>query len=223
MLLSLSEDLKTKLTGGAAAIAIEASLIAAVMFGLTASYVTSEPKTIGIIDIPLPKTTPPEPPVASKPLEDIDVEFAAPPIDIDVPRPDDPILTAKPLDLDRPVEKPVILVTLPEAPPTVEPVKPAAIRQAAGFDRRFLAAMQPDYPTAARRLEFEGRVELRVLIGIDGRVKQAELRKTSGHPVLDEAAMAHALKKWRFKPATEDGVPVESWTVVPITFELKRA
>ena len=40
---------------------------------------------------------------------------------------------------------------------------------------------------------------------------------------LDRAAREHVLKKWRFQPAMQDGVPVQAWGRVPIVFTLGRA
>jgi periplasmic protein TonB len=73
------------------------------------------------------------------------------------------------------------------------------------------------------RAEMEGRVELLVLVGVDGRIKQAEVKRSSGHDILDQAALQHALKTWRLKPATRDGIIVEGWLTVPIKFELKQS
>jgi periplasmic protein TonB len=223
MLLSRTEDLKTKLAGGAATIAIESAFIAAIVFGLTASYVESVPKSIQISAIPdAPIVRPPEPPPPAKPLEKIAPELTAPSIDVDVITPPD--ITNVKAGEYKPIDtQPDLVRVLPEPLPLPGPATSAPVRVRAGFDARYLAALQPDYPASARRMELTGTVELRILIGTDGRVKQADVARSSGHRVLDDAAVAQALRKWRFKPATEDGAPVESWTSVPITFELKQA
>ncbi len=221
MFLSRTEELKTKLAGGAAAIAIEAAFIAAIVFGLTASYVAREPEAIQLVPVPAQRITPPEPP-QTKPLQNIFPDLVAPLIEVDRPRPPDLRPVVQPTEFKPLAPTPEPIAILPEPPP-LPPARTEPVRKSAGFDGRYRDVLQPDYPSAARRLDMEGRVELRVLIGTDGRVKQAEVRKSSGHSVLDEAAIAHALKKWRYKPATEDGTPVESWTSVPVTFELKQA
>jgi protein TonB len=51
-------------------------------------------------------------------------------------------------------------------------------------------------------------------------VLAAEIKASSGHPRLDEAAVVHAKRAWRFTPATRDGVAIESWREVPVRFEL---
>ena len=104
--------------------------------------------------------------------------------------------------------------------PQADPAPPAPVMVYARLDSRFAARFQPPYPAASERAEEEGVVMVRVRIGTDGRVLAAELKASSGHIRLDEAAVAHAKRAWRFKPATRDGVPVESWREVPVRFEL---
>ncbi len=79
---------------------------------------------------------------------------------------------------------------------------------------------KPDYPSASRRLEEEGTVTLKFLIGADGRVLQAEIEKTSGFNRLDEAAR-NALSKCQFRPGTVDGKPEQSWASIKYTWRLE--
>lgn len=79
---------------------------------------------------------------------------------------------------------------------------------------------KPDYPSASRRLEEEGTVSLKFLIGADGRVLQAEIEKTSGFPRLDEAAR-NALSKCQFRPGTTDGKAEQSWASIKYTWRLE--
>ncbi|WP_157215479.1 energy transducer TonB [Flavisphingomonas formosensis] len=81
-------------------------------------------------------------------------------------------------------------------------------------------AMQPPYPAALARAEIEGKAEIRILIGIDGRVKQVD-EVSSTDPGFFEATRQQALRHWRFKPATRDGVPVESWRTMTVRFQLQ--
>ena len=104
----------------------------------------------------------------------------------------------------------------PVAPPTpaAPPVRTGAVIQAGA------TCAKPDYPSASRRLEEEGTVTLKFLIGIDGRVMQAEVEKTSGFQRLDEAAR-NALSKCQFKPGTVDGKPEQSWASIKYTWRLE--
>lgn len=87
---------------------------------------------------------------------------------------------------------------------------------------RYRETPQPHYPDSARRDGNEGRVLLRVLVDEEGRAKAIEVNTSSGHEMLDQAAIA-ALKKWRFVPARASGKPVETWVKVPIEFQLSNA
>jgi len=80
--------------------------------------------------------------------------------------------------------------------------------------------MQPPYPTALARAEIEGKAEIRILIGTDGRVKMVELVSATD-PAFFEATRQQALRHWRFVPATRDGVPVESWRTMTVRFQLQ--
>ena len=87
---------------------------------------------------------------------------------------------------------------------------------------RYRETPQPHYPDSARRDGKEGRVLLRVLVDDEGRTKAIEVNTSSGHEMLDQAAIA-ALRKWRFVPARASGNPVETWVKVPIEFQLSNA
>ena len=79
---------------------------------------------------------------------------------------------------------------------------------------------KPDYPNASRRMEEEGTVSLRFLVGVDGQVIQSEIEKSSGFKRLDEAARA-GLSKCRFQPATVDGRPEQAWASMKYTWRLE--
>ena len=87
---------------------------------------------------------------------------------------------------------------------------------------RYRETPQPSYPDSARRDGKEGRVLLRVLVDEEGRTKAIEINTSSGHDMLDQAAI-EALKKWRFVPARASGKPVDTWVKVPIEFQLSNA
>lgn len=104
----------------------------------------------------------------------------------------------------------------------VDPPKPAPpLIVQPGIDPRYAADFQPGYPPSERRAEREGRVVVRVLIGVDGRVKQVE-RAEATSDAFYRATLDRALAKWRFRPGTRDGVPVESWKTMTLTFVLEN-
>ena len=69
-----------------------------------------------------------------------------------------------------------------------------------------LPAASPAYPPSEVRTGNEGITALEVCVDARGRVSSAALTGSSGHPVLDNAAL-----KWvrdrRFTPAKVDGAP----------------
>jgi protein TonB len=92
-------------------------------------------------------------------------------------------------------------------------VRTAAVINAANCEK-------PPYPAASSRLEEEGTVSLRFLVGVDGLVIQSEIEKSSGFKRLDEAARS-GLSKCLFKPATVDGKPEESWASMRYTWRME--
>jgi TonB family protein len=77
-----------------------------------------------------------------------------------------------------------------------------------------------DYPPISLRLMEQGTVEVRVLVGTDGLVKDFELITTSGRPRLDEAAFDFAIRRFRYKPATSGGDRIDSWVNETVVFAL---
>ena len=101
-------------------------------------------------------------------------------------------------------------VTPPKPPVLVPPV----------IDPHFAGSFQPDYPAGEIRQGRDGVVIVRVLIGVDGRVKALEPVSATSEDFL-AATRRRALDHWRFKPATRDGVAYEEWKQMRVTFTLK--
>ena len=97
-------------------------------------------------------------------------------------------------------------------PPAPPPPRPTNVLEVTELPR----CPQPtvEYPPEARRLGIEGRVQLRLMIGNDGRVTQAKVLKGVGSG-LDEAALA-AVKKMRCQP----GRAGKRAVAVPITYKV---
>lgn len=68
---------------------------------------------------------------------------------------------------------------------------------------RVASTAAPAYPQALRDAGIGGRVVVRGVIGIDGRVESAEVVRSSGNSTLDNNALS-AFYKWRFSPAKND-------------------
>ncbi len=85
----------------------------------------------------------------------------------------------------------------------------------------YLKNNPPKYPRLARKLGYEGTVILNVTVLSNGKPKKLEVEKSSGYEILDKAAI-EAVKKWKFKPATRGGIPINSEVKIPIKFDLKQ-
>lgn len=118
-----------------------------------------------------------------------------------------------------PVGGEIIDQPLPPPPPPqpIPSVTPTPVLVGVAPDPRFADRLQPSYPPSLMRLGEEGEVTLRVLIGADGRVKAAE-KVAATNEDFWAATKRQALARWRFKPATRDGVPVESWYTTKVRF-----
>lgn len=68
---------------------------------------------------------------------------------------------------------------------------------------RVASTAAPVYPQALRDAGIGGRVVVRGVIGIDGRVESAEVVRSSGNSTLDNNALS-AFYKWRFSAAKND-------------------
>ena len=76
------------------------------------------------------------------------------------------------------------------------------------------------YPSRARERGQEGKLEVSVSVSAVGKVTKVVLLSSSGHVLLDKAALK-AVKRWRFKPAIHHGQAVAATVVVPYEFRLQ--
>jgi len=143
---------------------------------------------------------PPPPPVDLK--EKPPVQVIAPDINITVP------VEAPP---------PIQNVTTKATPPP--PPAPRAVAPGTPIKPISMPDVHDYYPEQARRDGQEGRAQVKVCVGANGKIVSAETATTSGFPALDEAAIKVA-KAARFKPATSEGKAVDSCATLPVKFEL---
>lgn len=80
-----------------------------------------------------------------------------------------------------------------------------------------ITKVPPEYPDIARQANVDGTVLMQVLVGKDGKVKDAKVMKSVA--MLDAAAKA-AVMQWIFKPALSNNKPVAVWVAVPMKFTL---
>lgn len=81
----------------------------------------------------------------------------------------------------------------------------------------------PPYPPLDLHLGNQGTVVLRLLIGVDGRVLDANVVRSSGSESLDRAAQNWVIARWRYQPAIREGAAVQGVVNVAVKFDLKSA
>ena len=167
--------------------------------------------TYAVPDQPVPPPNPPEPPVA---------KAKQTPAAIDHPA---QVVAAQVADQAN-VDIAPVLPTMPILPigPAVEvkPATPDPVLTEAAPDPRYAGAFQPAYPPSLMRQEIEGKAMVRILVGTDGRVKAVE-QLSATDPAFFEATRRQALARWRFTPATRDGVAIESWRTMTVRFTIQ--
>ena len=105
----------------------------------------------------------------------------------------------------------------PPAPPA--PVAPPRI-ELPSSNADYLNNPAPRYPPISKRLGEQGKVVVRVFIGLDGTATQAEVRTRSGFDRLDQTALQTVLG-WKYVPGKVNGEPKAMWFNVPINFVLE--
>lgn len=163
--------------------------------------ITGPLETVNIEEqAPPPEETPPPPPK----LEDIPPYVPPPDVVIETAAPPPPTITTQ---TATPQPQPTVA---PPAPPAPPPAPPAIAPTAPQPVMRTFAVSEDDYPDASRRAGEEGITGVRVTVGVDGRVSACSVTRSSGFSRLDERACQIAERRWRFKPATQNGQPVEA-------------
>lgn len=178
---------------------------------------------------------------------DLPARFKEPPLTIDLipeqapppPAPSDPQVKPRPSELAVTQPQPAVplppseSVTIPSVPlpggelvgPATDPVPPtqalptpAPVRNAAQLLTSG-ADLRPPYPPAKLLTEEEADLRLKLTIDLDGRVSAVE-PVGRADAVFLAAARRHLIATWRFRPATEDGRPVVSTTMITLRFRL---
>jgi len=89
-----------------------------------------------------------------------------------------------------------------------------------GGSARYAENPKPPYPEEARKKGMEGEVLLRVEVLANGWVGQIEVKRSSGHEILDRSALS-TVKQWRFIPANRGNGSIPCWVNIPIKFHLQ--
>jgi len=201
-----------------AVIGLHGAALAAVMIFGTYHFVKENPHRTTLIDITDPQIPPPEPPPPPRPVD----QRTPQQIDqVTVPPTTNPPVgpLVGPVTPDRIYQPP----TTPAGPQiALNDIRvdiPPPVRHAAQVDPNYRDALQPPYPRPMLDAQRDGSVRVRITIGTDGRVSAIE-RLSSTADDFWRVTERQARGRWRFRPATVDGRPVESTMVMTVTFRI---
>ncbi len=76
----------------------------------------------------------------------------------------------------------------------------------AAGSRQVVTRTKPVYPELAKRMNVQGTVKMKAVVGADGKVKSVSL--VNGNPILFQAAQT-AVKQWVYASGAEETVEVE--------------
>ena len=124
---------------------------------------------------------------------------------------------------------PPVADTAVEPPPIPEPEpQPAPVERSTGvYSAVPPGGTQPEeidraiprYPVAARRANVQGPVVIRGIVRSDGTIDNLEVIKDLPYGLGDEAR--RAVSRWRFRPATYRGEPIDVYYTVTVNFRLR--
>jgi protein TonB len=80
------------------------------------------------------------------------------------------------------------------------------------------AVTRADYPADSIRLNESGAVTVTYVINEMGSVTSCTVVLSSGKGRLDEAACVMVKRRWKYKPATEDGKPTSVQYISKVVF-----
>lgn len=98
--------------------------------------------------------------------------------------------------------------------PTPKPHVPVITEVAATY------SPEPTIPDDLRDADLDTKVTAQVMVTPEGTPGDVKIVQSSGNQELDSIALDTA-KKWRFKAATKDGVPIESRVMLHIEFQVQ--
>jgi len=169
--------------------------------------------------------------------EPLALEFAPPPPPPEPPKPQPQVAKQVPIPVRQPLPvvrevidtgpsnaETVAVATAPQPPAPVPVAAPPALpapepvtepRGFAGYRNN----PAPDYPALAQDRGLQGQVILKVQVLATGKPAAINVEKSSGHKVLDDAAIK-AVQGWAFEPARRGQTPIDGWVKVPLNFKL---
>ena len=209
-----------KIAGIGVALALHAAVIVMLLQYAPArtAIINAVPLMVSLITPPAPKPDVLPKPLPMKPAPQQKLRVA-PPVPVLVAAADTPSTVTAPPPPPPTPPAPIEAAPVAAAPPAAPPAKPAPVVPP-NFNANYLNNPAPAYPAISRRQGHQGRVVMRVFVNAGGNADQVEIRTSSGHDLLDQAAL-NAVRRWRFVPARQGDQAVPAWVLVPITFTLE--
>jgi protein TonB len=173
---------------------------------------------------PVAALPPPPPPMAE-----------APPEPEVPPPPDAPTEVMRPIDsapqIEAPPQTPIVTAYVPG--PTAPKGTPSGVSGSGNSEMGVIGAevldnrdfkpfgnQKPTYPEVPRKLNLEGSVSLKILVGPQGKVEEVQVIQWTGHPTFAESAKSTA-SVWKFAPPRYQGKPAKAWYKRTIEFRLQ--
>lgn len=122
--------------------------------------------------------------------------------------------SAEPPPLTEPEPEPV-----PEPAPVERTTGVYSAVPAGGTQPEEVDRVVPRYPAAARRMNVQGAVVVRGIVRRDGTIDNLEVIKDLPAGLGEEAR--RAVSRWRFRPATYRGEPIDVYYTVTVNFRLQ--
>ncbi len=82
--------------------------------------------------------------------------------------------------------------------------------------------IRPLYPYRARRLNINGKVDVKFLVNEKGYVSNIKILKSTPPGIFDDS-VRKTLPSWKFSPGKIQGNPVSTWVITTIEFKLEGA
>lgn len=208
----------TRIAANTGAIVFNAAMLMLMLVPLSAPQLMEKPIETLTAYVPVrPKIIEPPPPPPPLPVQQI----------VRDPKPR-PVIQPQAQTIEPP---PVVIDDAPQigdvlgstavasvTPPSID-VGPKVL---AGVSLQALNSPPPAYPPQAVRENLTGVVELEILVGIDGKPVEVSIVRSSGHRLLDQAAIRVVKSRWTFQPAMSNGQPIQARGRVPIEFKLQQ-
>jgi protein TonB len=175
---------------------------------ILAEMITPPAPKVEVPPAPAPTPPVPKPKVKAPPPPPMPVAIADP-----TPAPNAPTGVVAPQPAPAPIAAPVAAAPSPPAPPAPPKI------ELPSSEASYLQNPTPVYPAMSKRLQEQGKVIVRVMIGVDGQPQNASVRRSSGFERLDRAAVEYVMK-CRYVPGKVAGVAQAMWYDAPVNFEL---